>query len=70
LGLKKKTEIRENFFVSFLFFKTIFISPPDTPWEGATLKVAIEYSEEYPVKPPSVRFISQVFHPNGKKRYS
>jgi ubiquitin-protein ligase len=40
-------------------------SPPETAWEGATLKVAIEYTEEYPVKPPSVRFISQVFHPNG-----
>jgi hypothetical protein len=55
---------------SFLFFfhsssltHTTY-SPPETAWEGATLKVSIEYTEEYPVKPPVVRFQSEIFHPN------
>uniref|UniRef100_A0A6U3B4Y0 UBC core domain-containing protein n=1 Tax=Paramoeba aestuarina TaxID=180227 RepID=A0A6U3B4Y0_9EUKA len=38
--------------------------PPETVWEGATFRVSIEYTEEYPVKPPRVRFESKVFHPN------
>lgn len=31
-----------------------------------TFKLVIEFSEEYPNKPPTVRFLSKMFHPNGK----
>lgn len=31
-----------------------------------TFKLTIEFTEEYPNKPPTVRFISKMFHPNGK----
>lgn len=31
-----------------------------------TFKLVIEFSEEYPNKPPTVRFSSKMFHPNGK----
>ena len=40
--------------------------PHDTPFEDGTFKLTIEFTEEYPNKPPSVRFISKMFHPNGK----
>uniref|UniRef100_A0A5F8H2A8 Ubiquitin conjugating enzyme E2 B n=1 Tax=Monodelphis domestica TaxID=13616 RepID=A0A5F8H2A8_MONDO len=29
-----------------------------------TFKLVIEFSEEYPNKPPTVRFLSKMFHPN------
>ncbi|TWW55243.1 Ubiquitin-conjugating enzyme E2 A [Takifugu flavidus] len=29
-----------------------------------TFKLTIEFTEEYPNKPPTVRFISKMFHPN------
>ncbi|KFV02339.1 Ubiquitin-conjugating enzyme E2 B, partial [Pterocles gutturalis] len=32
-------------------------------WTG-TFKLVIEFSEEYPNKPPTVRFLSKMFHPN------
>lgn len=31
-----------------------------------TFKLTVEFTEEYPNKPPTVRFISKMFHPNGK----
>ncbi|NXI70484.1 UBE2B enzyme, partial [Anseranas semipalmata] len=30
----------------------------------STFKLVIEFSEEYPNKPPTVRFLSKMFHPN------
>ena len=39
-------------------------SPDDTPWEGGTFKLLLEFTEDYPNKPPAVRFISKIFHPN------
>lgn len=40
------------------------LSPP--PLFAGTFKLLIEFSEEYPNKPPTVRFVSRMFHPNGK----
>lgn len=45
----------------------MFISvlrPHDTPFEDGTFKLTIEFTEEYPNKPPTVRFVSKMFHPN------
>eukprot|EP01125_Pyxidicula_operculata_P022338 TRINITY_DN9077_c0_g1_i1.p1 TRINITY_DN9077_c0_g1~~TRINITY_DN9077_c0_g1_i1.p1 ORF type:complete len:159 (-),score=10.07 TRINITY_DN9077_c0_g1_i1:51-527(-) len=36
----------------------------DTPYEGGYFKLQIEVSEDYPIKPPAVKFITPVFHPN------
>ena len=41
-------------------------SPPDTPFENGVFRLKLEFSEEYPAKAPSVKFVTDVFHPNGK----
>ena len=41
-------------------------SPKDTPFEDGTFKLTMQFSEEYPNKPPIVRFVSKMFHPNGE----
>ncbi|AFZ79148.1 ubiquitin-conjugating enzyme E2, putative [Theileria equi strain WA] len=33
-------------------------------WECGTFHLIIKFSEDYPTKPPSVRFLSKMFHPN------
>ena len=33
---------------------------------SGTFKLQMEFTEEYPNKPPTVRFLSRMFHPNGK----
>lgn len=49
-----------------IFNIAIFICfrPHDTPFEDGTFKLTIEFTEEYPNKPPTVRFVSKMFHPN------
>jgi ubiquitin-protein ligase len=42
-------------------------SPDDTPWEGGTFNLILEFSEDYPNKAPNVRFVTKMFHPNSKK---
>ena len=45
---------------------SLSLSPPLCVTAG-TFKLLIEFSEEYPNKPPTVRFVSRMFHPNGKR---
>ncbi|KAH1165166.1 hypothetical protein KIL84_022725 [Mauremys mutica] len=33
-------------------------------FNSGTFKLTIEFTEEYPNKPPTVRFVSKMFHPN------
>jgi hypothetical protein len=33
---------------------------------SGTFKLTLQFNEEYPNKPPTVRFISRMFHPNSK----
>eukprot|EP00002_Diphylleia_rotans_P016187 TRINITY_DN3147_c0_g1_i1.p1 TRINITY_DN3147_c0_g1~~TRINITY_DN3147_c0_g1_i1.p1 ORF type:complete len:164 (-),score=29.37 TRINITY_DN3147_c0_g1_i1:158-649(-) len=35
-----------------------------TPWEGGEYKLTMEFSEDYPSKPPRCRFDPVLFHPN------
>jgi ubiquitin-conjugating enzyme E2 I len=37
---------------------------PDTDWTGGVYKVAMEFSDEYPSKPPKCKFVPPLFHPN------
>ena len=35
-----------------------------TDWEGGLYKVTMEFTEEYPSKPPKCKFTPPLFHPN------
>ncbi|KAL4819396.1 ubiquitin-conjugating enzyme/RWD-like protein [Aspergillus spinulosporus] len=41
-----------------------FPGPPGTPYEGGTYKVDIKIPTEYPFRPPVMKFITKVWHPN------
>ena len=45
-------------------WQAVIFGPDNTPWEGATFKLLLEFTEDYPFKPPVVRFLSKLFHPN------
>lgn len=50
--------------INYILFLTIIFRPHDTPFEDGTFKLTIEFTEEYPNKAPTVRFVSKMFHPN------
>lgn len=42
----------------------IIFGPPDTLYEGGIFKGKMVFEQSYPMKPPSVKFISRFLHPN------
>ncbi|KAH7562547.1 hypothetical protein BM1_02067 [Bipolaris maydis] len=45
-------------------WNAVIIGPADTPFEDGTFRLVMHFEEAYPNKPPGVKFISQMFHPN------
>ena len=41
-----------------------FRGPPGTPYEGGTYVVDIRIPNEYPFKPPVMKFDTKLWHPN------
>lgn len=48
----------------FTHFRGHFKGPPDTPYEGGRYEIDIKITGEYPFKPPEMRFITKIWHPN------
>lgn len=44
--------------------KAAFPGPPDTPYEGGTYMVDIKIPNDYPFKPPIMKFSTKLWHPN------
>lgn len=42
----------------------VIFGPEDSPWEGGTFLLKMTFSEDYPNKPPTVVFVTKMFHPN------
>ena len=49
---------------NIMIWNAVIFGPKDTPFEDGTFRLKMEFSEEYPNKAPSVKFISEMFHPN------
>ena len=49
---------------SLFRWHAVIFGPDDTEWEGGVFKLVLEFSEDYPNKPPKVKFLTKMFHPN------
>jgi ubiquitin-conjugating enzyme E2 A len=45
-------------------WNAVIFGPEETPFEDGTFKLLMTFDESYPNKPPVIRFITKMFHPN------
>lgn len=63
-GITVTTSQGSTEFADLTHFHGHFTGPPDTPYEGGKYDVDIRITPEYPFKPPEMRFITRIWHPN------
>lgn len=49
---------------NFYEWEVLIIGPQDTVYEGAFLKARLTFPHEYPLLPPKMKFLSEMWHPN------
>jgi|TARA_B110000091_G_scaffold156943_1_gene167207 ubiquitin-conjugating enzyme E2 D/E len=42
----------------------VILGPPNSPYEDGTFRVKLRFPPQYPFKPPSVKFLTKIYHPN------
>ncbi|XP_074599278.1 ubiquitin-conjugating enzyme E2 G1-like [Brevipalpus obovatus] len=45
----------------------LIIGPPDTLYEGGFFRCQLSFPKDYPLRPPKMRFLTDIWHPNIDK---
>ncbi|KAF2884675.1 hypothetical protein ILUMI_21472 [Ignelater luminosus] len=45
-------------------WEVAIFGPPDTLYMGGYFKARMKFPQDYPYSPPSIRFLTKVWHPN------
>ncbi|TNN51513.1 putative bifunctional E2/E3 enzyme R795 [Liparis tanakae] len=48
----------------FQFWRILMQGPPDTPYKKGVFELYCQFGPDYPAKPPTVRFVTRVYHCN------
>lgn len=44
---------------------SFFSGPEGTPFEDGIFVANLSFPSDYPLSPPTMRFVSEIFHPNS-----
>ncbi|XP_072311378.1 ubiquitin-conjugating enzyme E2G 1b [Eucyclogobius newberryi] len=48
-------------------WEVLIYGPQDTLYEGGVFKAALTFPKNYPLKPPKMKFVTEIWHPNVSK---
>ena len=48
-------------------WEVVIFGPPETLLQGGYFKALMDFPQDYPFSPPTVRFVTDMFHPNVYK---
>jgi ubiquitin-conjugating enzyme E2 G1 len=43
----------------------LLLGPPDTLYEGGFFNCKLTFPKDYPLRPPKMKFITEIWHPNS-----
>eukprot|EP00163_Fabomonas_tropica_P011947 TRINITY_DN2298_c0_g1_i2.p1 TRINITY_DN2298_c0_g1~~TRINITY_DN2298_c0_g1_i2.p1 ORF type:complete len:171 (-),score=21.47 TRINITY_DN2298_c0_g1_i2:456-968(-) len=49
---------------NYFEWEAIIMGPSQTPYEGGVFQALLKFPPDYPLSPPSMRFITPLWHPN------
>ena len=49
---------------NMMICEAVIFGPDNTEWESGVFRLEMIFPENYPAKPPEVRFLTSMFHPN------
>jgi Ubiquitin-conjugating enzyme len=47
-------------------WEALIQGPEDTPFEGGMFPAELKFPKDYPLNPPKMKFLGEIWHPNGK----
>ncbi|KAF9437438.1 hypothetical protein BGZ76_000701 [Entomortierella beljakovae] len=49
---------------NILLWKGSINGPNNSPYKGGIFKIELQFNTDYPFKPPKVKFLTKIYHPN------